>query len=57
MTTKELFEIEEWDMNTLTGWIDKDERTCCSLVIFKPEYGYVPVDQGCRLKRTNLSTQ
>ena len=38
------FEIQEWDMEILVGWIDKKERSCCSLLIFKPEYGYVPVD-------------
>ena len=38
------FEIQEWDMGILVGWIDKKERRCCSLLSFKPEYGYVPVD-------------
>ena len=38
------FEIEEWDMEILVGWINKKERSCCSLLTFKPEYGYVPVD-------------
>ena len=38
------YEIEEWDMEILVGWINKKERTCCSLLTFKPEYGYVPVD-------------
>lgn len=38
------FEIQEWDMEILVGWIDKKERSCCSLLTFKPEYGYVPVD-------------
>lgn len=38
------FEIKEWDMEILVGWIDKKERSCCSLLTFKPEYGYVPVD-------------
>lgn len=38
------FEIQEWDMKILVGWIDKKERSCCSLLTFKPEYGYVPVD-------------
>lgn len=38
------FEIQEWDMEILVGWIDKKERICCSLLTFKPEYGYVPVD-------------
>ena len=38
------FEIQEWDMEILVGWIDKKERSCCSLLTFNPEYGYVPVD-------------
>ena len=38
------FEIQEWDMEILVGRIDKKERSCCSLLTFKPEYGYVPVD-------------
>lgn len=38
------FEIQVWDMEILVGWINKKERTCCSLLTFKPEYGYVPVD-------------
>ena len=38
------FEIQEWDMEILVGWVDKKERSCCSLLTFKPEYGYVPVD-------------
>ena len=38
------FEIQEWDMERLVGWVDKKERSCCSLLTFKPEYGYVPVD-------------
>lgn len=38
------YEIQEWDMEILVGWIDKKERSCCSLLTFKPEYGYVPVD-------------
>ena len=37
------FEIVEWDMSNLIGWIDKKERTCCSLLIWTPEHSYVPV--------------
>jgi len=40
----ETFEIEEWDMEHLLGWVDKSERTCCELTLFKPEYGYFPID-------------
>ena len=39
----EIIDIEEWDMDILVGWINKEERTCCSLRSFKPEYGYFPV--------------
>jgi len=38
------FNIEEWDMDILVGWINKKDRSCCSLLSFKPEYGYVPID-------------
>lgn len=38
------YQIKEWDMEILVGWIDKKERSCCSLLTFKPEYGYVPID-------------
>ena len=38
------FEIQEWDMDILVGWIDKEQRSCCSLKVFTPQYGYVPID-------------
>ena len=38
----EIIDIEEWDMDILVGWRNKEERTCCSLRSFKPEYGYFP---------------
>lgn len=41
---KEVFHIEEWDMDTLIGWINKKERIGCSLTTWMPEYGYIPVD-------------
>jgi hypothetical protein len=41
---KDVYEIQEWDMDILVGWIDKKTRECCSLETFKPEFGYVPVD-------------
>lgn len=40
----EIMEIQEWDMDMLIGWTDKQARQCCSLLIFNPEYGYFPVD-------------
>lgn len=39
-----IIEIEEWDMDILVGWVNKEKRTCCSLRSFNPEYGYFPVD-------------
>lgn len=40
----EIMEIQEWDMEILVGWLNKKERSCCSLRSFNPEYGYFPVD-------------
>jgi len=40
----EILYIEEWDMDILVGWTNKEKRQCCSLLSFKPEYGYFPVD-------------
>ena len=40
-----VFIIEEWDMDMLIGWVDKKERSCCSLTAFKPEYGYFPATE------------
>lgn len=42
--SSEVYEIEEWDMERLIGWIDKENRSCCSLLSFNPEYGYFPID-------------
>ncbi len=40
---KEVFDIQEWDMDMLVGWVDKGKRECCDLRVFTPEYGYFPV--------------
>jgi hypothetical protein len=40
----EIMEIQEWDMDIMVGWLNKKERTCCSLHSFNYEYGYFPVD-------------
>jgi len=40
----EVFDIVGWDMENLLGWIDVKTRECCSLLSFKPEYSYIPVD-------------
>lgn len=41
---KDTYQIEEWDMEILVGWIDKKNRSCCSLHSFAPDFGYVPVE-------------
>lgn len=41
---KSTYKIEEWDMIFLVGWIDKKNHSCCSLLSFNPQYGYIPVD-------------
>lgn len=46
LTDGEVYEIEEWDMDILLGWVDKKSRSCCSLRTFLPEYGYVPFLPG-----------
>lgn len=38
----DVYEIQEWDMERMIGWIDKKERSCCSLLSWNPEFGYVP---------------
>ena len=40
----EIMEIEEWDMDIMVGWTNKEKRECCSLFSFNYEYGYFPVD-------------
>ena len=42
----EVQKIESWDMEILVGWTNKEKRECCSLLSFKPEFGYFPVDQN-----------
>ena len=44
LTVDGIEEIEEWDMEHMIGWISKNERTCCDLTSWNPEFGYVPVD-------------
>jgi hypothetical protein len=41
---EEIYHITEWDMRSLYGFIDKENREVCDLEIFTPEYGYIPVD-------------
>lgn len=39
----EIIEIQEWDMDRLMGYVNKEKRSVCSLTCFNPEYGYFPV--------------
>lgn len=39
-----VYEIVKWDMKNHIGYIDIEKREVCDLMIFKPEYGYLPVD-------------
>ena len=41
---EEIYEIVEWDMDNMLGYIDKKMRQVCDLTIFNPEFGYYPVD-------------
>lgn len=41
---EEVYDIIDWDMKHLNGIIDTKSRSVCSLTLFKPEYGYFPVD-------------
>ncbi len=40
----DVIEIQEWDMELLIGWINKKEKTCCSIRSWNPEFGYFPID-------------
>jgi hypothetical protein len=40
----EVMDIQEWDMEMLVGWTNKEKRQCCSLRSFNPEYGYFPAE-------------
>lgn len=41
---EEVFEIIDWDMNGMMGYLNVEKRQVCDLEIFTPEYGYIPVD-------------
>lgn len=41
---EDVYEIEEWDMENFIGWISKEERQVTSLLTWKPEPRYIPVD-------------
>lgn len=41
---QEVYEIIDWDMRAMNGIIDNEKRQICSLLSWKPEYGYIPVN-------------
>ena len=41
---EEIYEILDWDMNGMMGFLNIEKRQVCDLEIFAPEYGYLPVD-------------
>lgn len=41
---EEVFEIIDWEMNGMMGFLNIERREVCDLEIFTPEYGYIPVD-------------
>jgi len=41
---EEVFEILDWDMNGMMGFLNIEKSQVCDLEIFTPEYGYIPVD-------------
>jgi len=41
---EEVYEISEWNMESMYGIIDLEKRQVCSLESWNPKYGYIPVD-------------
>jgi hypothetical protein len=39
-----VYEIEQWDMGRLFGYVSVRDRSGCGLTGFKKGYGYLPVD-------------
>lgn len=39
----DIYEIEYWDMTSMTGRINNENKVC-SLVGWEMDYGYIPVD-------------
>lgn len=42
--TSDTYNIEEWDIKIFVGYISKKDKTVCSLLSWKPEFGYFPID-------------
>lgn len=40
----EIYDIVKWDMINMLGFIDLETRSVCDLLIFNPEYSYIPID-------------
>ena len=53
----QVYKIIEWenDNGNIIGWIDKQQRSVCSLGTFKPEYEYQPAtkEEYEQLKQSN----
>lgn len=41
---EEVYDIIDWDMNGMMGFLNIEKRQVCDLELFSPEYGYIPVD-------------
>ena len=41
---EKIYEILDWDMNGMMGFLNIENRQVCDLEIFPPEYSYLPVD-------------
>jgi len=42
--TRNVHEIESWDMDNLIGHVKGDSGSVCDLLIYTPQRGYIPVD-------------
>jgi hypothetical protein len=41
---QEIYEILDWDMNGMMGYLNIEKRQVCDLELWSPEYSYIPVD-------------
>ncbi|AGO48579.1 hypothetical protein Phi18:3_gp067 [Cellulophaga phage phi18:3] len=41
---EDVYNILDWDMNGMMGYLNIEKREVCDLTQYKPEYGYIPVD-------------
>lgn len=40
----DVYEINKWDMNILFGFTNLESRAGIGLTLWKPEYGFIPID-------------